>query len=202
MGSEFAEAAEERDGVAKHGVVGAGMLYGGVQFVLDARDGLEKQLAEVAEGVGGLVRDTFFSQSGKDFAEDVVYVGDGVELAGKGGELGSQLFGFETLLLCAGMVDAERGMAFLAKHAASAAVGGLVETLVGVGIVVVRIHWRPQEKIRLLPRRGRDRSTRRTPRHKKEGTQCSLPRGIAHCKRHAEWTIMIGGVWTRCMLAI
>jgi hypothetical protein len=34
------------------------------------------------------MRDALFRESGEDFAEDVVYVRDGVELAGKGSELG------------------------------------------------------------------------------------------------------------------
>jgi hypothetical protein len=42
---------------------------------------------------------------GEDFAEDVVYVRDGVELAGKGSELGGWLLGFEKLLLFTGMED-------------------------------------------------------------------------------------------------
>jgi len=71
--------------VAQHGVVGAGMLDGGVEFVFDAGDGLEQELAQVSEGVGGLVRDALFGQGGEDFAEDLVYVGGPcVELAGKG----------------------------------------------------------------------------------------------------------------------
>jgi len=125
---------EERDVVAEHGVIGAGMFHGGVELAFDAGYGLEEELAEVAEGVGGLAGDALFGQGGEDFAEDVVYVRDGVEFAGKGSELDGQLFGFELLLLFACVVDAERGMALFAKHAAGAAVGGLVETLVAVGI--------------------------------------------------------------------
>jgi len=64
----------------------------------------------------------------------VVYVGDGVEFAGKGGELRGELFGFEKLLLLAGVENAESRMAFLAGHAAGAAVGELAETLVAVWV--------------------------------------------------------------------
>jgi hypothetical protein len=110
------------------------MPHGGVEFVFDAGDGLEQELAEVTEGVGGLMRDSLFGEGGEDFAEDVVYVGDRVELAGKGRELGSELFRFETLILFPRVVDAERGMAVFAEHAAEAAIGGLEETLVAVGI--------------------------------------------------------------------
>jgi len=52
----------------------------------------------------------------------------------------------ETLLLFACVVDAERGMAFLAKHAAGAAVGGLAKTLVAVWIERVSLHLEPQER--------------------------------------------------------
>ena len=123
--------------MAQHGVVGAVMLYGCIELVFDAGDGLEKELAEVGEGGGGLVRDALFGESGEDFAKDVVYVRDSVELAGKGSELCGELFGFETLFLFACVVDAERGMVFLAKHAAGAAVGELAETLVAVRVVGV-----------------------------------------------------------------
>ena len=85
----LAEAAEKRDVVAKHGVVGAGMSHGSVEFTLNAGDGLEEKLAEVAKSVGRLVGDALFGEGGEDFAEDVVYVRDRVELAGKGGKLGS-----------------------------------------------------------------------------------------------------------------
>ncbi len=60
LGLLLAEAAEKRDGVAEHGVVGAGVLHGAVEFAFDAWYGLEKELAEVAEGGGGLVGDALF----------------------------------------------------------------------------------------------------------------------------------------------
>ena len=41
----FAETAEKGNGVAEHGIVGAGVLHGCVEFVFDARDGLEEELA-------------------------------------------------------------------------------------------------------------------------------------------------------------
>ncbi len=64
----------------------------------------------------------------------MIYVRDGVEFAGKGGELRGELFGFEKLLLFAGVEDAESRMVFLAGHAAGAAIGELAETLVAVWI--------------------------------------------------------------------
>lgn len=134
MASLLAEAAEKGNRMAEHGVVGAGVLYGSIQFAFDAGYGLEEELAEVAKRVGGLVGDAFFGQGGENFAEDVVYVCDGVEFAGKGGKLRGEFLGFEELLLFAGMEDAKSGMAFLAEHAAGAAIGELAETLVAVWI--------------------------------------------------------------------
>ena len=84
----LAEPAEKRDVVAEHGVVGTRMLHCCIEFAFDAWDGLEQELAEVGKRIGGLVGDAFLGQGGEDFAEDVVYVGDGIEFAGKGSELG------------------------------------------------------------------------------------------------------------------
>lgn len=64
----------------------------------------------------------------------MVDVRDGVELAGKGSELGGELLGFEKLLFFAGVEDAEGGMVVFAEHAAGAAVGELAQTLVAVGV--------------------------------------------------------------------
>ena len=134
MASLLAEAAKKGNRVAEHGVVGAGVLYGSIQFAFDAGDGLEEELAEVAKRVGGLVGDAFFGQSSEDFAEDMVYVRDGVEFAGKGRKLRGELFGLEKLLLFASVEDAESGMALFTEHATGAAIGELTETLVVVRV--------------------------------------------------------------------
>jgi len=149
----FAETAEKGNGVAEHGIVGAGMLHGCIEFVFDAGDGLKKELAEIGKRVGGLVRDAFFGESDEDFAEDVVYVRDGVEFAGERGKLGGELFGFEKLLLFAGVEEAESGVAFLAGHAAGAAVGELAKTFV-IGIEGIGVHWKPLERMDLPQRHG------------------------------------------------
>jgi len=130
----LAETAEKGNRVAEHGVVGAGVLHSCIEFAFDAGYGLEEELAEVAEGVGRLVRDAFFCESSKDFAEYMVYVRDGIELAGKGGKLRRELVGFEKLLFFTGVEDAESGMALFAEHTAGATVGELTETLVAVRI--------------------------------------------------------------------
>jgi hypothetical protein len=95
--------------VAEHGVIDAGMLHGGIHFALDAGDGLQQELAEVAKGFGGLLGDSLFGQGGEDLCRGRGLCPDGVEFAGKGGELGGWCFEFETLLLFAGVVDAEGG---------------------------------------------------------------------------------------------
>src|SRR6266849_5763097 len=127
--SALLEAAKERNGVAEHGVVGARVLHGCVDFAFDPGNGLEEELPEVAEGGGGLVGDALFGESGEDFAKNVVYVRDSVELAGKGGKLGSELVGLEKLLFFAGVEDAESGMALFAEHTAGAAIGEFANTL-------------------------------------------------------------------------
>jgi len=165
----LAEAAEEGDGVAEHGVVGIRVLHGAIEFAFDAGYGLEEKLAEVAESVGRLVRDALFGERGEDFAEDVVYVRDSVELAGKGGELGSELVGFEKLLLFAGVEDAEGRMAFFADHATGAAVGELAKTLIAVCVEGIGFHWKPQE------RKDLSAETRRAQRRSENGNfqECS-----------------------------
>jgi hypothetical protein len=72
-----------------------------------------------------LLGNALLGESGEDFAEDVVYVCDGVKSSGKGSELGGKLVGFEKLLLFAGVKDVERGMAFLAGRAAGACIQDL-----------------------------------------------------------------------------
>jgi hypothetical protein len=67
------------------------MLHGCVDFAFNGGYRLEQELAEVVEGGSCLVRVAFFGESGEDSAEDVVYVRDGVELAGKGSEVGGEL---------------------------------------------------------------------------------------------------------------
>jgi len=45
LASLLAEAAEKRDVVAEHGIVGAGVLHGCVELAFYAGDGLQKELA-------------------------------------------------------------------------------------------------------------------------------------------------------------
>ena len=86
----------------------------------------EQDLAEVGEGGGFAEGDAVLGYGGEEFAEDVVDVGGGEEVAlERGGDLGAQALGLEELELFAGVEDAEGEMGRSAKHAAAAAVGEL-----------------------------------------------------------------------------
>jgi len=113
----------ETDGVADHPLpsVVAVLELG---FVFDGREGLKHELAEEGEGVSGTLGDAALGESGKDFAENVVDVGGGEEVAGeRGGELFAKAMRLQELEFTAGMEGAEGGVVFEAEHAAFAAVG-------------------------------------------------------------------------------
>jgi len=99
-------------------------ILGVDDFVLDFRDGLEKELAEVSEDGGVASGETVLGDSGEELAEDVVDVDGGEVFAGgRRGDLPAQLIGFDELALGAGMENAESGMILVPEHAALAAVG-------------------------------------------------------------------------------
>jgi len=59
LASAFAEATEEGNRMTEHGVVGAGVLHGSIQFAFDA--GMDwRRSWPSSQGVGGLVRDALF----------------------------------------------------------------------------------------------------------------------------------------------
>jgi hypothetical protein len=93
-------------------------------FVADQGDGLEKKLADVGEQGGVAGRDAVLGDGGEEFAEDVVDIGGGVEVAGeRSGDAFAEAFGFEELALGAGVEDAQGWVILVAGHAALAAVG-------------------------------------------------------------------------------
>jgi hypothetical protein len=93
----------ETDGVADHSLPSLIDVLE-VGFVFDGGEGLQHELAEVGEGDGGALRDAALSESGKDFAENVVDVGGGEEVAGKGGgELIAKAMRFQELEFFAGV---------------------------------------------------------------------------------------------------
>src|SRR5713226_4922742 len=105
--------------------------------ILDFRDGVEKELAEVSEDGGVANGETVLGDSGEELAEDVVDVDGGEVFAGgRRGDLPAELLRFEELALGEGMEDAESGVALLAQHAALASVGELEFAemgMIGVG---------------------------------------------------------------------
>ena len=123
-------AAEVGDGGADYFAVGVGVVGGAIDFALDLGHGLEKELAEVAKGVGGTRGDLLVGEGVEDFAEDVINVEGGDVFAGERGEFSGQLFGFEKLLLFASVEGAKRIVAGGAEHAAAAAVGELIDAAV------------------------------------------------------------------------
>ena len=109
--------------LAEEGVIGAGIAHGSVHFTANVGHGLEEKLGEVAQSVGGAMRDAALSHSVEDFGEDVVDIGDGVEVAGEGDKLGAELFflGEAVKFFC--MSGAEARVIGTARHAATASVG-------------------------------------------------------------------------------
>jgi hypothetical protein len=94
------------------------------EFFFDVREGGEQDLAEVGECGGFAEGDAVLGDGDEQFAEDVVDVGGGEEIALEGGgDLFAQALGFEELQFFAGVEDAEVGMGGGAEHAAGTAVG-------------------------------------------------------------------------------
>ena len=136
-GLTWREVADGGDGLADHAVVGAGVVGGPADFVFDVRHGLERKLDDVGEG-GGFAGGDFALREGlEDFAEDVVDVEAGVEIAGEGSELGGEFFGFVELVFFAGVEDAQSGMSELAEHAALASIVEGAETTGAAGLLGV-----------------------------------------------------------------
>jgi len=88
----------------------------------DLGEALEKKLADVGQGDGVAWRNAVLRDEREEFAEDVVDIAGGPEIAGKGDELASSLIGSEELLFAAGVVDTEGAVLRPAGHAAGAAV--------------------------------------------------------------------------------
>lgn len=99
------------------------IALGEADFAFDAGNAVEEKLAEVGEGRGGARGDAVGGDKAEELAEGVVDVIDGVELAGKGGDGGVDLVGFENVALGAGVEGTEGGVGRAAEHGAAAAVG-------------------------------------------------------------------------------
>lgn len=102
------------------------------KFVLEAElllyegDGGEQGLAEIGEAGGFAEGDTVLGDGDKEFAEDVVDVGGGEEIAVEGcGDFFAQALGLDALEFLPGMEGAVGRMGRAAEHAAAAVVGKL-----------------------------------------------------------------------------
>src|SRR5689334_3812311 len=123
QGLRLAEFVEEGNLLAEQGVVGAGVADGAVHFAADFGHGLQEKLGEIAEGVGGVTGDAALGHRVEDFGEDMVNVGNSVEVTGEGDELGAELFFLGEALKFFCMIGAEARVTSTAKHATTATVG-------------------------------------------------------------------------------
>lgn len=136
------EVTDGGDRLADHAIVGFGIVGGPAYFVFDIGHRLKHELGDVGEGGGFARGDSTLREGLKHFAEDVIDVETGVETAGKGCELGGELFSFKELLFFVGMEDAKSRMAGLAEHAAAASIGERAET---PGLQrLLGMHFRPR----------------------------------------------------------
>jgi hypothetical protein len=132
---EFGEAFGRGFGIGEGGRTGEG---GGivqhfvpvVEFVaewkllLHVGEGREQDLADEGEGDGFANGDTILRDGDKEFAEDVVDVGGGEEIAVEGGgNFVAQALGLEELQFLPGMESTEGRMDRAAQHATAATVG-------------------------------------------------------------------------------
>jgi len=113
----------EGGGIGQH-LVPMGEFIGERKLLLHVREAREHDLAHVGEDGGLAKRDAVLRDGGEEFAEDVVDVGGGEEIAVEGGgDFVAQALGFEELEFLPGMEGAEGRMERAAQHAAAAAVG-------------------------------------------------------------------------------
>ena len=119
-------------------MVGAGVVGGPADVGFDEGHGLERELDDVGEGGGFAGGDSAVGEGLEDFAEDVVDVEAGIEIAGERREFCCEFFGLEDLLFFASVEDAESGMPGLAEHAALASIVEGAET---AGVAGLGLHW-------------------------------------------------------------
>jgi hypothetical protein len=109
---------------------------------------VEEKLSEISEVFGAAGGDAAVGYEIEEFAEDVVDVGGGAELAGDGFEFLADFFLGEELLLFAGVDETEGWVGLVTEHAALASVGerelaelGWVDGVSGAGLLG-GIHFR------------------------------------------------------------
>lgn len=104
------------------------------ELLFDVGDGGEHDLAHVGEGEGFADGDAVLGDGDEEFAEDVVDVGGGEEIAVEGDrDFVAEALGLDELKFLAGVESAERGMGRVAQHTAAAAVGELELAAESVG---------------------------------------------------------------------
>jgi len=94
------------------------------EFGLNAGYGLEEELADIGESGGVAGRDAVLGDGGVEASEDVVDVGGGHEVAGKGlREFGAEAAGLLKLEFGVSVGQAEVRVSGVTEHAAAATVG-------------------------------------------------------------------------------
>jgi len=120
------------------------------KFLLHVGEGREHDLAHVSEGDGFAKGNAVLRGSSEDFAEDVVDVGGGEEIAVEGGgNFAAQALGLEELQFLPGMEGTEGRMGRAAQHAAAAAVGKLKLAARGDTSAGIRIRHKSLLKVDL-----------------------------------------------------
>jgi len=111
------------------------------ELLLHVGEAREHDPAEESEGGGFAKGDAVLGGGDKEFAEDVVDVGGGEEIAVEGGgDFAAQALGLEELPFLAGMEGTERRMGRAAQHAAGTAVGKVKLAARGNASAGIRIH--------------------------------------------------------------
>lgn len=119
---------------AANDVIPNGEAAGFGDFLTYAVNAVEEQLAEIGEDGRLTSGESVGGEKGVELAEGLVDVGGGHELAGDGGEFGSDALGVKDEALAPGVVEAEGGVAVPAGVAAAPAVGiGVAAALLGDG---------------------------------------------------------------------
>ena len=140
FGGDGVERSGEVGGVFEHAEPGV-VRVADLRFLLGVAERGEHELGGVAEGFGFFDGDAVLGQGSKNFAEDVVDVGGGEEVAGeRGGEFGADALGLDALALFTRMEGAQAGMIGMAKHAAAATVGEREMAKIVIGSVGTLVH--------------------------------------------------------------
>jgi hypothetical protein len=84
---------------------------------------VEKKLGEIGQQPGVANGNAVGGDKLEELADNVLDVGDGLEIAGEGSEFIADAVQFEKLLLLSGVEETEGGVGSMTEHAALASVG-------------------------------------------------------------------------------